>query len=78
MPTDVQQCWNHNTHYYRHVLRALPSGARAALDVGTGHGLLARDLRERVPEVVAIDQDAACCLGRGPPAPTCDGCTGTS
>ncbi|ADB35586.1 Methyltransferase type 11 [Kribbella flavida DSM 17836] len=59
MPTDLKRRWNHNTHYHRLVLAALPANARSALDVGTGDGLLATDLRERVPEVVAIDPDAA-------------------
>lgn len=50
--------WNHNIHYHRVVLEAVPAGARRALDVGCGEGKLARDLRAVVPEVVAIDQDA--------------------
>ncbi|WP_216094254.1 class I SAM-dependent methyltransferase [Jiangella alba] len=41
------------------VLDAVPAGARTALDVGTGDGLLAADLRDRVPRVTAIDLDAA-------------------
>jgi len=58
VPTDLQRYWNHNTHYHRRVLRAVPGRARAVLDVGTGDGLLACDLREQVPEVVGIDLDA--------------------
>jgi ubiquinone/menaquinone biosynthesis C-methylase UbiE len=50
--------WNHNLHYHRLILDAVPSGARTALDVGTGDGLLARDLHRIVPEVTAIDVDA--------------------
>lgn len=50
--------WNHNIHYHRIVLDALPAGARTALDVGTGDGLLAADLRRRVAHVVGIDADA--------------------
>ncbi|MEP9394258.1 class I SAM-dependent methyltransferase [Gordonia sp. VNK1] len=38
-------------------MAALPPHARTALDVGTGDGLLAVELRERIPEVVAIDID---------------------
>jgi 2-polyprenyl-3-methyl-5-hydroxy-6-metoxy-1,4-benzoquinol methylase len=51
--------WNHNIHYHRIVLDAVPTGARTALDVGTGNGLLATDLRRVVPEVTGIDRDAA-------------------
>ena len=49
--------WNHNIHYHRLVLDAIPAEARSALDVGTGNGLLAADLRRRVTDVVAIDAD---------------------
>ncbi|OSY35896.1 hypothetical protein [Pseudonocardia autotrophica] len=43
--------WNHNIHYHRLVLNAVPEGSHTALDVGTGTGtgLLAADLRRRVP-----------------------------
>lgn len=51
--------WNHNIHYHRLVLEAVPPGARSALDVGTGNGLLAADLRQRVPAVTGIDRDEA-------------------
>lgn len=50
--------WNHNIEYHRLVLDALPSCARTALDVGTGDGLLARDLHRVVPDVTGIDVDA--------------------
>jgi ubiquinone/menaquinone biosynthesis C-methylase UbiE len=50
--------WNHNIEYHRLVLDAVPAGARTALDVGTGDGLLARDLHQIVPDVTAIDVDA--------------------
>lgn len=49
--------WNPNIHYHRVVLDAVPPGARTALDVGTGNGLLAADLLERLPDVTAIDVD---------------------
>lgn len=49
--------WNHNIHYHRVVLDAVPPGARTALDVGAGDGLLARELRTRMPHVTAIDID---------------------
>ncbi len=50
--------WNHNLHYHRVVLDAVPPGARTALDVGCGEGTLARRLRERVPEVTGVDLHA--------------------
>lgn len=50
--------WNHNLHYHRLVLDAVPAGARTGLDIGTGDGLLARDLHRLVPEVTGIDLDA--------------------
>lgn len=49
--------WNHNVHYHRVVLEALPEGARRALDVGCGEGRLARELARVVPHVVALDRD---------------------
>lgn len=51
--------WNHNTHYHRLVLAAVPAGARTALDVGCGEGMLARRLQQVVPDVTGIDLDAA-------------------
>ncbi|NNH71418.1 class I SAM-dependent methyltransferase [Nocardia uniformis] len=53
-----QDRWNHNTHYYDIALDAAPSTARTALDVGTGDGLLAVRLAEKIPEVTGIDSDA--------------------
>lgn len=49
--------WNHNIHYHRRILDAVPEGARTALDVGTGDGLLAAELRNVIPTVTAIDVD---------------------
>lgn len=51
--------WNHNIHYYPLVLRSVSEGAARALDVGCGEGLLSRQLRARVPEVVGIDRHQA-------------------
>lgn len=51
--------WNHNTHYHPLVLAAVPAGARTALDVGCGEGMLARRLQQVVPDVTGIDLDAA-------------------
>ncbi|WP_232667913.1 class I SAM-dependent methyltransferase [Pseudonocardia sp. TRM90224] len=54
----VEGRWNHNIHYHRVVLGALPTGCARALDVGCGEGMLARQLRRAgVPEVVGIDPD---------------------
>ncbi|MBH0022976.1 bifunctional 2-polyprenyl-6-hydroxyphenol methylase/3-demethylubiquinol 3-O-methyltransferase UbiG [Salinibacterium sp. SWN248] len=59
MVVNLSARWNHNIHYYRRILDAVPASARNALDVGTGNGLLAAALRERVPSVTGIDIDAA-------------------
>lgn len=59
MPDEQRPRWNHNIHYHRVVLEAVPDDATSALDVGTGNGLLAADLRDRLPRVVAIDVDDA-------------------
>lgn len=58
MPERGDARWNHNLHYHRLILDAVPAGARTALDVGTGDGLLARDLHRIVPDVTGIDSDA--------------------
>jgi len=49
--------WNHNTHFHRVVMDAVPAGASSALDVGTGDGLLAADLRLAIKDVTAVDID---------------------
>ena len=51
--------WNHNLHYHRLLLDAVPAGAARVLDVGCGEGTLARALRARAAHVVGIDLDAA-------------------
>jgi 2-polyprenyl-3-methyl-5-hydroxy-6-metoxy-1,4-benzoquinol methylase len=50
--------WNHNIHFHRVVMDAIPAGATSALDVGTGDGLLAADLRDAIDDVTAVDIDA--------------------
>jgi SAM-dependent methyltransferase len=50
--------WNHNVHYQPVILRAIPPGCGAALEVGCGDGLLASRLAECCAEVTAIDRDA--------------------
>lgn len=50
--------WNHNIHYHRFVLDALPPSCDRVLDVGCGEGLLSLELSRRVTRVTAIDRDA--------------------
>ena len=47
--------WNHNSHYHAFLLRHVPVGARAALEVGCGTGAFSRLLAERVRNVTALD-----------------------
>jgi 2-polyprenyl-3-methyl-5-hydroxy-6-metoxy-1,4-benzoquinol methylase len=51
--------WNHNIHYHRVILTAVPPQCERALDVGCGEGLLAAELRRSVRLVSAIDIDEA-------------------
>jgi ubiquinone/menaquinone biosynthesis C-methylase UbiE len=62
--TDRPRRWNHNLHYHRVILDAVPPGCRRSLDVGCGEGMLVRDLRSVVPHVTGIDRDAAASGGR--------------
>ncbi|WP_067469710.1 class I SAM-dependent methyltransferase [Actinomadura macra] len=50
--------WNHNTHYHGVVLRNVPRGCGAALDVGCGDGLLVRRLAPRAVHVTGLDRSA--------------------
>lgn len=50
-----RQRWNHNLHYHRLLLEAVPDGCLSALDVGCGEGVLTRRLRRSIPHVTAID-----------------------
>ncbi|MEV5484374.1 MULTISPECIES: class I SAM-dependent methyltransferase [Streptomyces] len=51
--------WNHNVHYHRLVLDAVPDGCTRALDIGCGDGLLVRKLARRIPEVTGVDRSSA-------------------
>ncbi len=53
--TDLR--WNLNIRCHRLVVAAVRPGARNALDVGTGDGLLAFDLADHGLDVVGIDID---------------------
>ncbi len=68
-----EEYWNHNVHYQRVILEAVPDGCGAAIDVGCGDGMLARKLAARCAAVTGIDRDeriiaAARERGRGGPA----------
>jgi SAM-dependent methyltransferase len=54
-PTD--EYWNHNVHYQRVILDAVPGACGAAVDVGCGDGLLACKLAARCAAVTGIDRD---------------------
>jgi ubiquinone/menaquinone biosynthesis C-methylase UbiE len=55
VPAD--EYWNHNVHYQRVILDAVPDRCGAAVDVGCGDGLLARKLAARCAAVTGIDRD---------------------
>jgi SAM-dependent methyltransferase len=55
--TAVGEYWNHNVHYQRVILDAVPGGCGAAVDVGCGDGMLARRLAPRCASVTGIDAD---------------------
>ncbi|MFF8372531.1 class I SAM-dependent methyltransferase [Streptomyces lydicus] len=63
MPTDgpmpPRPYWNHNVHYHRRVLDAVPAGCARALDIGCGDGFLVAKLAGRVGEVTGVDRSAA-------------------
>jgi SAM-dependent methyltransferase len=54
----IADYWNHNVHYQRVILDAVPPGCGAAIDVGCGDGLLASALAARCATVTGIDSDA--------------------
>ncbi|MET0395712.1 MAG: methyltransferase domain-containing protein [Longimicrobiaceae bacterium] len=47
--------WDHNAHYHPFLLRHVPPGCRAALEVGCGSGAFARLLARRADTVLALD-----------------------
>lgn len=49
--------WSHNTHHAPRVLRLLPSGGEAVLEIGPGDGWFAEMLATRFREVVAVEPD---------------------
>ena len=73
MDTVTGDYWNHNVHYQRVILDAVPDGCGSAIDVGCGDGLLACKLAARRAAVTGIDRDekmiaAAMERGRAMPA----------
>jgi SAM-dependent methyltransferase len=58
MVTPADDYWNHNVHYQRVILDAVPDACGAAVDVGCGDGLLAGKLAARCAAVTGIDRDA--------------------
>jgi SAM-dependent methyltransferase len=49
--------WNHNVHYQRVILDAVPERCGTAVDIGCGDGLLACRLAARCAAVTGIDRD---------------------
>jgi SAM-dependent methyltransferase len=58
-PVPDERRWNHNIHHHPMLLAAVPDGARSAIDVGCGEGMLARRLAAGVPRVLGLDIDPA-------------------
>jgi SAM-dependent methyltransferase len=54
----VSTGWNHNIHYHPLVLAAAPNECVRALDIGSGDGVLTRELRSVARQVIGIDLDA--------------------
>jgi SAM-dependent methyltransferase len=49
--------WSHNEYFHRWILRNLPAGRDAAVDIGCGKGVLAERLATRFTRVTGIDPD---------------------
>lgn len=56
-PAPDAEYWNHNVHYQRLILDAVPEGCGTAVDAGCGDGMLARKLAGRCGNVIGIDRD---------------------
>lgn len=54
----IADYWNHNVHYQRVILNAVPPGCGAAIEVGCGDGMFACMLAARCAAVTGIDKDA--------------------
>lgn len=50
-----RECWNHNNHYHRFLLKQLPEHCDTILDIGCGTGEFSRRLANRARRVTAID-----------------------
>ncbi|MFE3505023.1 class I SAM-dependent methyltransferase [Kitasatospora sp. NPDC059146] len=57
MTREERPYWNTNVARHPGILRAVPPGCGAALDVGCGDGLLAAKLAPRCGRVVGVDSD---------------------
>ncbi len=57
MAAATSDCWNHNVHYQRVILDAVPDQCGTAIDVGCGDGMLARKLAACCASVTGIDKD---------------------
>ncbi|MFJ9907501.1 class I SAM-dependent methyltransferase [Streptomyces sp. NPDC101152] len=57
-PSAAEPYWNTNVARYPGILRSVPEGCGAALDVGCGDGLLARKLAGRAKHVTGIDKSS--------------------
>jgi ubiquinone/menaquinone biosynthesis C-methylase UbiE len=49
--------WSHNEHFHGWILRNLPAGRHAAVDVGCGTGVLAAKLARHFARVTGFDAD---------------------
>ena len=48
--------WDHNLHYHRVILRAVPEGCASALDIGCGQGAFASKVALRSGSVIGVDR----------------------